>query len=277
MSYVWPAGLEPLRNWLKVQGVDVKSIVSERQAAFYVQKLSDQRFKFPADRSAPLFPLLKRLQDIICAGASTSRPVPTRGQPFQSKKKGRRSRIKRDRKRSTMSPPDALVIYCDGCCEPNPGVGGWGYAVYRDGVEIDARFGGTATATNNQMELTGLLMALAWVTASATVERVVIFCDSQYAVTGLNQWVPGWKAKGWNRKGENASEKNKAIANLDLWKLIDKTRDELPFVKVKWVKGHAGTVGNERADELAGMGRAEAVPVTSLDLIRQQLDYSARV
>ncbi|TPK16679.1 ribonuclease HI [Mesorhizobium sp. B2-5-9] len=274
MSYVWPAGLEPLRNWLKVQGVDVKSIVSERQAAFYVQKLSDQRLKFPTDRSASHFPLLKKLQDIICTGAVTPRPVPTRGQPFQHKKKAKPKHTKQHE-----MPADALVIYCDGCCEPNPGAGGWGFAVYRQGVEIDARCGGTATATNNTMELTGLLHALAWVAAIAPAEPVVIFCDSQYVVKGLNEWVPGWKAKGWKRKGQNANEKNQTIANLPLWQTIDRARDELQFVKVEWVKGHVGTSGNERADELAGQGRSEALPVeppSSLDMIRQQLDYSTR-
>ncbi|TIP80114.1 MAG: ribonuclease HI, partial [Mesorhizobium sp.] len=224
---------------------------------------------FPADRSASHFLLLKKLQDIICTGAATPRPVPTRGQPWEPKKK---ANAKPAHGKEHEIPADALVIYCDGCCEPNPGIGGWGFAVYREGAEIDARFGGAAIATNNTMELTGLLMALAWVAASAPAEPVVVFCDSQYAVKGLNEWVPGWKAKGWKRKGGNASEKNQAIANLDLWKAIDKARDDLQFVKVKWVKGHAGTVGNERADELAGLGREE---VTPLDLIRQQLNSSA--
>ncbi|MFK0687974.1 ribonuclease H [Mesorhizobium sp. IMUNJ 23033] len=268
-KYEWPSGLFPLRNWLQAQGVDLKSIVSERQAAFFVQKLSDQREKFPADRNASHFPLLKRLQDIICAGAATSRPVPTRGQPFQPKKKGKPAHGKEHE-----IPADTLVVYCDGCCEPNPGIGGWGYAVYKEGAEIHAGSGGTAIATNNTMELTGLLMALAWVASSAPAEPVVIYCDSQYVVKGLNEWVPGWKAKGWKRKGANASEKNQAIANLELWKLIDKAREELQFVKVKWVKGHVGTVGNERADELAGLGREEMIPDTPLDLIRQQLNYS---
>ncbi|MER8938712.1 ribonuclease HI [Mesorhizobium sp. M0915] len=269
--YEWPAGLEPLRKWMKAQGVDTKSIVSERQAAFLAQNLSNQRFKFPSDRSASHFLLLKKLQDIICTGAATSRPVPTRGQPWEPKKK---TKAKPVHGNEHEIPADALVIYCDGCCEPNPGIGGWGFAVHKNGVEIDARCGATATATNNQMELTGLLMALAWVASSAPAEPVVIFCDSQYAVNGINQWVPHWKAKGWSRNGANASEKNKAIANLDLWKLIDKTRDELQFVKVKWVKGHAGTVGNERADELAEQGREETIPATPLDLIRQQLQYT---
>ncbi|TIU80483.1 MAG: ribonuclease HI [Mesorhizobium sp.] len=268
MKYDWPSGLYPLRNWLKAQGVDVNLIVSERQAAFLVQNLSNQRFKFPADRSASHFLLLKRLQDIICTGAATARPVPTRGQPWQPKKK---AAAKPAHGKEHEVPADAVVIYCDGCCEPNPGLGGWGFAVYKEGAEIHAGSGGVAIATNNTMELTGLLMALAWVASSAPAEPVVIFCDSQYVVKGLNEWVPGWKAKGWKRKGGNASEKNQTIANLDLWKAIDKARDELQFVKVKWVKGHAGTVGNERADELAREGREEAAPH---DLIRQQLEYT---
>lgn len=272
MSYIWPDGLFPLRNWLKAQGVDVKSIVSERQAAFYVQKLSDQRIKFPADRSASMFPILKRLQDIICAGAATPRPVPTRDQPFVPKKKGK-TKPAQDIKHEV--PADALVVYCDGCCEPNPGAGGWGFAVYRDGAEIHAESGGAVQTTNNAMEMTGLLMTLAWVAASAPAEPVVVFCDSKYVVTGINEWVPGWRAKGWKRKGENASEKNQAIANLAHWQAIDKARDELQFVKIDWVKGHAGIAGNERADELSLIGREQALEAANeADPIHQQLKYS---
>lgn len=145
------------------------------------------------------------------------------------------------------------VIYCDGAAEPNPGNGGWGYVVYHDEAEIFAEHGGQPDATNNQMELTGMIRALEYVKRHR--QFTVIYCDSAYVVDGTNQWRLGWKRKGWRRGGANSQPENQAIANLDLWKQIDALidGDGLP-VKIVWVRGHVGTRGNERADELSIMG-----------------------
>lgn len=175
-----------------------------------------------------------------------------------------------------------LVIYCDGACEPNPGTGGWGFVVYRDGVEIHADCGGSDPTTNNIMELTGALRALQWI-AIMDGERqtmdgsshgsVRLFCDSMYVVNGCNDWRHGWKARGWRRKG-----KNPEIANLDLWRDLDAVLTAVP-IQLEWVKGHVGIIGNERADELSLEGRESILLLegfTADDLIREQLDYSAR-
>lgn len=182
-----------------------------------------------------------------------------------------------------------MVIYCDGACEPNPGIGGWGFVVYRDGVEIHADCGGANPTTNNIMEMTGALMALRWIAARLPVAeanvpigniRPRLFCDSQYVVKGCNEWRHGWKAKGWRRGGPNATEKNAAIANLDLWREIDAALTLFP-ITLEWCKGHAGIVGNERADELSLTGRERALAAQApavddnshrLEQIRQQLE-----
>ena len=171
--------------------------------------------------------------------------------------------------------PPGLVIYCDGACEPNPGAGGWGFVVYRDGVEIHADCGGANPTTNNIMELTGALQALRWI-AEHLVEKqdnARLFCDSMYVVNGCNDWRHGWKKKGWRRGVE------KELANADLWKELDAALTAVP-IQLEWVKGHAGIIGNERADELSLMGREAALEEgrapSSMDLIREQLDYSAR-
>lgn len=166
--------------------------------------------------------------------------------------------------------PAGLVIYCDGACEPNPGAGGWGFAVYRDGVEIHSDCGGSADTTNNIMEMTGALMALRWFSDRGVVEPVRILCDSQYVVNGCNDWRLSWKARGWKRKG-----KNPEIANLDLWKDLDEALTAAP-IRLEWVKGHAGIIGNERADELSLIGREatlEAEADDCGDLIAEQLRY----
>jgi ribonuclease HI len=179
---------------------------------------------------------------------------------------------------SSRAVPPGLVIYCDGACEPNPGAGGWGFVVYRDGVEIRADCGGSISTTNNIMELTGALMALRWLddyTAGANLlgpQNARLLCDSRYVVNGCNTWRHGWKARGWRRKG-----KNPEIASLDLWKELDTTLAAV-LIELEWCKGHAGIVGNERADELSQQGRETILSLQTdpLDQIRQQLDYSAR-
>lgn len=163
-----------------------------------------------------------------------------------------------------------LVIFCDGACEPNPGIGGWGFVVYRDGVEIHTDCGGAVATTNNIMEMTGALMALRWIAASGPMGPVRLLCDSQYVVTGGNDWRLSWKARGWKRKG-----KNPEIANLDLWKELDEALTAVP-IRLEWVKGHAGIIGNERADELSLIGREAALEAETDDcgdLIAEQLRY----
>jgi len=171
-------------------------------------------------------------------------------------------RASADRPQIDRTVPTGLVIYCDGACEPNPGIGGWGFVVYRDGVEIHADCGGANPTTNNIMEMTGALMALRWL-ADRTYGEVYgagaepgaeprLFCDSQYVVNGCNDWRHNWKARGWKRKG-----KNPEIANLELWQQLDAALT-LALIKLEWCKGHAGIIGNERADELSLIGRERA-------------------
>lgn len=196
---------------------------------------------------------------------STSAPVDSRGPASEP--------------RGNKSVPAGLVIYCDGACEPNPGVGGWGFVVYRDGVEIHSDCGGSNPTTNNIMEMTGALMALRWFADRQVVEPVRLLCDSQYVVKGCNEWRAGWKRNGWNKRSLTSPKRaDGEIKNLELWKELDEALALVP-ITLEWVKGHAGIIGNERADELSLMGRqaalASAQP-TSMDLIRQQLDHSAR-
>lgn len=149
--------------------------------------------------------------------------------------------------------PTGLVVYADGCCEPNPGCGGWGFVVYRDGVEIHSAKGGSNRTTNQQMELTAALEALRWLAMHNVEGPVRLFSDSMYTVNGCNSWRLDWKARGWKRKGKDPS-----IANLDLWQNLDAILAAVP-IKLEWCKGHVGIIGNERADELSQIGRDKAL------------------
>jgi ribonuclease HI len=167
-------------------------------------------------------------------------------------------------------PTNDLTIFSDGGCEPNPGVGGWAFVVYRDGQEIGHDFGGIDIATNNIAELTALLRAVEWIAENASDEPATITSDSRYVVDGCNIWRHSWRAKGWQRKGIDAKPANQRIANLELWEAIDAALMANPLITIAWCKGHACILGNLRADELASIARAslgsdEVNPALALD------------
>jgi ribonuclease HI len=289
MSYRLPDTFPALNRIVRKHGLQFST---ERQAAFMLQQLAGTRLKFPP-KGESCFQVLQRMEKALTGNvASDSSTVRTDRtvaatpkmsnmldkSTFRSKRKVGKSRQRNranlplasaHREHSEISPSSfdtGLVIFCDGACEPNPGVGGWGFVVYRDGAEIHSEFGGDVRSTNNIMEMTGALMALRWFAARGIIEPVRLLCDSQYVVNGCNVWRHGWKAKGWKRGGPKADAKNAAIANLDLWKELDGALGLVP-ITLEWVKGHAGTVGNERADELAGMGRLDALAEEAPELV----------
>ena len=138
-----------------------------------------------------------------------------------------------------MSDPDLkLHAYTDGACRGNPGPGGWGVLLLYRGVQREL-FGGEARTTNNRMELMAAISAL------ETLKRpcqVVLFSDSQYVIKGITEWMPGWKARDW-----------RAVKNDDLWMRLDEARAR-HSVEWRWVRGHSGNPGNEKADALANKG-----------------------
>lgn len=277
MTYTFPPSLYPLRDYLKGQGADTRAFVSARQAAFMAQQLLGTRVKFPdkgADMTSTLFLIQKAVtenlipeQKKVAAGAPTVKASGnlTKREIRHLSKQDWNKRNRKERMKERFPAEkfrEGAHIFCDGASIPNPGVGGWGVAVYANGAEIASSFGGDPETTNNQMELTGLLNALeeAWKLITDWPE-VTIWCDSQYCVKGVNEWMPGWKAKGWQRGGANAEPQNRVVMNVDLWKAIDEKMQDFPKfgkVTVRWVKGHHGVAGNERADELAEQGRLDA-------------------
>ena len=140
-----------------------------------------------------------------------------------------------------------VVIYTDGACKGNPGPGGWG-AWLRSGAHEKELWGGQAHTTNNRMELTAVIEALASLNRRCTV---AIYTDSEYVRNGITSWIHGWKARGW------LTADRKPVKNDDLWRRLDDLRGQHD-VAWHWVKGHAGDPGNERADQLANRGVVSA-------------------
>ena len=139
----------------------------------------------------------------------------------------------------------AIHIYTDGACKGNPGPGGWGALLRYNGTEREI-FGGEPETTNNRMELTAVIEALA---ALKRPCRVLLHTDSQYVQKGITEWLPGWKARGWRTAAKEP------VKNSDLWRKLDEVvrGHDIDWI---WVKGHAGHAGNERADALANRGVA---------------------
>ena len=141
-----------------------------------------------------------------------------------------------------------VTIFTDGACRGNPGPGGWG-AILLFGEREKEISGGEAMTTNNRMELIAAIQALMALTKPCKVE---LHTDSQYVQKGISEWMPGWKARGWKTAAKEP------VKNADLWKLLDEARLRHD-VTWKWVKGHAGHVMNERADQLANKGLREGL------------------
>lgn len=172
-----------------------------------------------------------------------SRVRRTQGEPTvaidDAKGGGRRAASKGNPARLFSGEPDAqtAVAYTDGACKGNPGPAGAGTRVeFPDGRWVEAARS-LGHATNNVGELTALEVALDLM-AEAELDPqtpIVLVTDSQYAIGVL---VKGWKAK------KNTELIVGLRAKLQAW----------PTARLKWVKGHAGHVGNTRADELAVAG-----------------------
>jgi len=136
-----------------------------------------------------------------------------------------------------------VEIFTDGSCLGNPGPGGYG-AIMRYRQHEKTFSEGYFLTTNNRMELMAAIVAL-----EALKEHcdVVLSTDSQYVRQGITQWIHNWKKRGWKTADK------KPVKNEDLWRRLDELAAQ-HRVQWRWVKGHNGHDGNERADALANRG-----------------------
>ncbi len=138
---------------------------------------------------------------------------------------------------------NTVVIYTDGACRGNPGPGGWGLILSYKGFSKEI-YGAENHTTNNRMELMAAIKALETLTSPCLVQ---LNSDSSYVLKGITDWMPNWKKRGWKTASKTE------VKNEDLWRRLDKAI-AMHKVEWKWVKGHSGNVGNDRADALANLG-----------------------
>jgi ribonuclease HI len=140
-----------------------------------------------------------------------------------------------------------ILAYTDGACLKNPGgPAGWSALLWMASDVVDGKVREGApclecyghipkapTTTNNRAEIAAVLAVLSL--APPTLP-LTIYSDSEYTI-------------------KVAQGTYQMKANPDMWQLY---RQLLGYRKQPpqfiWVRGHAGQIHNERADELAGLG-----------------------
>jgi ribonuclease HI len=138
-----------------------------------------------------------------------------------------------------------IEIHTDGACSGNPGPGGWGAILAWNGHVKELK-GGEAATTNNRMEMLAAIRALESLKRPSAVD---LYTDSNYLKDGVTSWLARWKKNGWKTAARQP------VKNEDLWRELDLlcARHDIAW---RWVRGHDGNPGNERADELAREGMA---------------------
>jgi len=139
-----------------------------------------------------------------------------------------------------------ITIHTDGACSGNPGPGGWGAILEWNGHRKELK-GGEHDTTNNRMEMQAAIEALKALKKPG--RTVILITDSVYLRDGITKWIHGWKKRGWKTADK------KPVKNVDLWQELEQLSEQ-HAIEWRWVKGHAGDPGNERADELAREGIA---------------------
>lgn len=143
-----------------------------------------------------------------------------------------------------MENKNKIYIFTDGSSLGNPGSGGWG-AIVVDGESVREFGAGEKYTTNNRMELSATIAALRNVSsASLSTRQIILHTDSSYVINGITKWVYGWKRNNWK------TSQKEEVQNRDLWEALLATADAKK-IEWKYVAGHVGIAGNERADEIA--------------------------
>ncbi len=156
---------------------------------------------------------------------------------------------KEELNKDKMESFENLVIYSDGGCVPNPGESGSGIAVFYNDSPIAAYYGlYEKESTNNIAELKALHNAL--ILSKKYIENgtssIIIKTDSQYSINCLTLWIDGWIKNNWKNAKKEPIKNKELIQEAHQIYLTIKDK-----VKIDYVKGHAGILGNEICDYLA--------------------------
>ncbi len=162
---------------------------------------------------------------------------------------------------NSFTTKNKVIIYTDGACSNNPGVGGWGCVlIFSDEKTTYIRkiSGYSSLTTNNQMELQAIISALLALKKPCELN---IYSDSAYVVNAFNQnWIENWQKNGW----KNA--KKEEVSNKDLWLTLIESLKQHNYTFIK-VKGHNGDKYNEICDTLATTAITNKIGIDVLEKI----------
>ena len=106
--------------------------------------------------------------------------------------------------------------------------------------------------SSSETECAAIIQLLEYLDASEqTYEKIYVYSDSKNVVTGINSWRKKWRQSNW------ISSTGTPVKFVERWKRLDELLERLMLktkVTVEWIKGHAGDLGNETADQLATRG-----------------------
>ncbi len=140
-----------------------------------------------------------------------------------------------------MAGHKQVTVYTDGACIGNPGPGGYGLVILSNDDRRELS-GGFRRTTNNRMEMMAAIVALESLEPGS---RVTLYSDSEYLVKAISSgWARRWQQNGWMR-----NRRERAL-NPDLWERLLELcgRHDVEF---RWIRGHAESAENARADLLA--------------------------
>lgn len=140
---------------------------------------------------------------------------------------------------------EELIIYTDGACRGNPGLGAWAFVIIGKSRMLECGKSANNT-TNNKMELTATIESLKALKISASKYKITLYTDSSYVVNGITKWIKGWIKNNWIKPDK------KPVSNKELWIELHQVSSKYN-IDFKWVRGHSGNQGNERVDKIANI------------------------
>ncbi|WP_367271002.1 ribonuclease HI [uncultured Brachyspira sp.] len=139
---------------------------------------------------------------------------------------------------------DNIIIYTDGGCRGNPGLGAWGAILISEKHNLRLEIGESEdNVTNNKMEVKAAIKALERLKNSHNIK---LYSDSAYLINGMTKWIYSWQKNNWIKSDK------KPVENKEYWlKLIElSSKHNIEFIKVK---GHSTNKENNRADEIVNI------------------------
>ncbi|ADK32098.1 ribonuclease HI [Brachyspira pilosicoli] len=160
---------------------------------------------------------------------------------------------------------DNIIIYTDGGCRGNPGIGAWGAILLSEKHNLRLEIGESEEhTTNNKMEMQAAIKALERLKHSHNIK---LYSDSAYLVNGMNSWIYSWQKNNWIKSDK------KPVENKDYWlKLIELSKKHsIEFIKVK---GHSSNKENNRADEIVNILMDEHIKNGSISEFYNKTDIN---